>query len=176
MTLRGRFRSVRLVWVVAIASLVGVASAAPADPFPGSVYPPPVASRGGALGACPNPAGLERFDPTTIKLAVRIAGGYDRTSLAVDLRNSDRAWWPQVRHMWRSGTPGQGVDSQVVEGSQSGPNIAFAVIVGYACGSTLLAKSLTVAVGPRYRHGCDACVSSLFFVDRCGRALIYYLY
>ena len=176
MTLRSRFRSVWLPWVVATAGAVGVASAAPADRFPAAVYPPPVASRGGALGACPNPAGLERFDPAATKLAVRIAGGYDHTSLAVDLRNSDRAWWPQVRRMWRSGKPGQGVDSQVVEGSQPGPNIAFAVIVRYACGSTLLAKSLTVGIGPRYRHGCDACVSSLFFVDRRGRALIYYLY
>lgn len=78
--------------------------------------------------------------------------------------------------MWRSGESGQGVDSQVVEGSQPGPHIAFAVIVRYACGSKLLAKSLTVGIGPRYRHGCDACVSSLFFVDRRGRALIYYLY
>jgi hypothetical protein len=176
MTLRGRFRSVWLLWLVPIASVVGVASAAPAHQFPGSVYPPPVASRGGALAACPNAAGLERFDPATTKLAVRIAGGYDRTSLAVDLGNSDRAWWPEVRQMWRSGESGQGVDSQVVEGSQPGPHIAFAVIVRYACGSKLLAKSLTVGIGPRYRHGCDACVSSLFFVDRRGRALIYYLY
>jgi hypothetical protein len=63
-----------------------------------------------------------------------------------------------------------------VEGSQPGPNIAFAVIVRYACGSQLLAKSLSVGVRARQRHGCDACVSSLFFVDRRGRALIYYLY
>jgi hypothetical protein len=159
-----------------MAGAVVLASAALASQLPGSVYPPPVAARGGALGACPNPVGLERFDPATTRLAVRIAAGYDHTSLAVDLRNSDRAWWPQVRQMWRTGKPGQGVDSQVVEGSQPGPNIAFAVIVRYACGSQLLAKSLSVGVGPRYRHGCDACVSSLFFVDRRGRALIYYLY
>lgn len=176
MTLRGRFRRLWPLWVVVTAGVAGVASAAPVDQFPASIYPPPVASRGGALGACPNPAGLERFNPTTTRLAVRIAGGYDRTGLADDLRDSDRAWWPQVRQMWRAGKPGRGVDSQVVEGWQPGPSIAFAVIVRYACGPQLLAKSLTVGIGPRHRHGCDACVSSLFFVDRRGRALIYYLY
>jgi hypothetical protein len=176
MTRRRRFRSGWLLWSVAMASVAGVAAASAADQLAGSVYPAPVASRGGALSACPNPAGLERFDRTTTKLAVRIAAGYDRTSLAADLRDSDPAWWPQVRQMWRSGRPALGVDSQVVEGWQPGPKIAFAVIVRFACGPKLLAQSLTVGIGPRYRHGCDACVSSLFFVDRRGRALIYYLY
>jgi hypothetical protein len=171
-----RFRRKWLPWLVAMAGAGGLASAALASQFGASVYPPPVAAHGGALGACPNPIGLERFDRAATRLAVRVAAGYDHTSLAIDLRDSDRAWWPQVRQMWRTGKPGQGVASQVVEGSRPGPNIAFAVIVRYACGSKLLAKSLTVGVGPRQRHGCDACVSTLFFVDRRGRALIYYLY
>jgi hypothetical protein len=97
---------VMLVWLVGIASVVGVAAAAAASQFPVSVYPPPVKARaGGALTACPNPAGLERFNSRSTKLAVRIAGTYERISLAEDLRNSDRAWWPEVRHTWRSGKP-----------------------------------------------------------------------
>jgi hypothetical protein len=159
--------------------MAGGAAADAAGRFPDSVYPPPVAARaGGALGACPNPAGLERFNAAAAKLAARIAGSYGRRSLSVDLRGSDRAWWPQVRRMWRSGKPGDGTLNQVVYGTRRGPDIAYAAVVRYSCGAALTAKSLTVGVGPRQTRPpyCSACRSTLFFVDRRGRALLYYLY
>ncbi len=156
------------------------AAAATARQFPVSVYPPPVKARaGGALAACPNPAGLERFNGTTTKLAVRIASSYGRISLAHDLRNSDRAWWSQVRHMWHSGKPSEEALHQVVYGSgEPLSKSPYAVIVRYSCGQSLVASSLTVRIGPRQTHPpyCEACISSMFFVDRRGRALIYYLY
>jgi hypothetical protein len=171
---------VMLAWSVVLAGAVGVAAAAAVGQFPVSVYPTPVKARaGGALAACPNPAGLERFDSTTTKAAVRIAGSYERISLANDLRNSDRAWWPQVRDAWRSGKPSKEALNRVVYGS--GEPLArngYSVIVRFSCGNALVAKSLIVGIGPRQTHPpyCDACISTLFFVDRRGRALIYYLY
>ncbi len=170
--------------LVMVLSFVGLASAlsvaAAATGHPASVYPPPVKARaGGALAACPNPAGLERFNSTTTKLAIRIAGSYDRISLAHDLHGSDRAWWPQVREMWKSGKPSEEALHDVVYGS--GEPLArnsYAVIVRFSCGQSLVAKSLTVGIGPRQSHPpyCEACISSMFFVDRRGQALIYYLY
>jgi hypothetical protein len=162
-----------LLLLVALASLVGLSGAA-ADQFPASAYLPPVTSHGGALDACPNPAGLERFTVTTRQRAVQIAGNYDRIGLAVDLRNSDRAWWPHVRELWRSGKPAKGAANQVVDGSSLGSDIAYSGVVRFSCGSSLVAKSLTVYLAPPQRHGCNACVSSVFFIDRRGHALIYW--
>jgi hypothetical protein len=171
---------VMLVWFVGIVSVVGVAAAAAASQFPVSVYPPPVKARAGsALTACPNPAGLERFNSRATKLAVRVAGTYQRISLAEDLRNSDRAWWPEVRHTWRSGKPSKEALNQVAYGSGSPlSNNSYSVIVRFSCGQSLVARSLVVGIGPRQTHPpyCSACISTLFFVDRRGRALIYYLY
>ena len=162
--------------LLVVLTIVGTTAAA-SPVFPASTYPTPVAARsGGALAACPNPGGLERFDGRSTALAVRIASHYDRTSETVDLRNSDRAWWPQVRRMWHTGKPGRGVSYQVVEGTSLGSIISHAIVVRYSCGQKLPADSLSVYIGPRVRHGCAACVASLFFVDRRGRPLIYYLY
>jgi len=160
-----------VLWLVVAVSV----AAAAASQFPRSIYPGPLKSHGGGLDACPNPSGLESFTATTGKRAVQIAGSYDRISLAVDLRNSDRAWWPKVRALWRAGTPARGPANQVVDGSSLGSRIAYPGVVRYSCGSALVAKSLTVYLAPRQRHGCDACVASVFFIDRRGRALIYWL-
>jgi hypothetical protein len=160
-----------VLWLVAAASV----AAAAASQFPASIYPAPVNSRGGGLDACPNPSGLVSFTAATTKRAVQIASSYDRISLAVDLRNSDRAWWPQVRALWRPGKPEQGAANQVVDGSSLGSKIAYRGVVRHSCGSALVTKSLTVYLAPRQRHGCDACVASVFVIDRRGRALIYWL-
>jgi hypothetical protein len=147
--------------------------------FPKSSYPPAVRARArGALSACPNPAGLDRFDSKSRESAARIAARYDRNSESVDLHDSDRAWWPQVRQMWRSRKPGKGVVNQEVYGSHPASTIAYAVIIRYSCGSRLPAKSLSIGIGPRQTQPpyCDACVSTLFFVDHRGHPLIYYLY
>jgi hypothetical protein len=157
---------------------VGAASAAVAvDQFPASIYPQPVAATPNhGLAFCPNPSGLESFSTKARKAAIQAAKAYDRASLATDLRNSDRAWWPNVRKMWASGHPGAGAKNRVVLGS--GTSDGFSVFMRPACGASTLAKSLMVTVGPPQSppNACNACRSSLFFVDRGGRALIYYLY
>jgi len=165
-----------------IAVLIGstaIGAGAAGTAYPPSVYPPPVEARpGGGLAACPNQSGLETFGVAATRLAVGIADTYDRHSLRSDLRNSDRAWWPEVRRTWRSGKPGRGVTYQVVYGSEPLSRSGYSVIVRSSCGSALVAKSLLVNIGPRQTHPpyCEACISQLFFVDRRGRALIYYLY
>lgn len=143
--------------------------------FPSSIYPPPVKARGGALAACPNPSGLEPFNATARKGAVNVALGFEEVSLASDLRNSDRALWPQVRHAWRARSPKTGRGGLVLAGSAGGRSIAYATVVRYSCGSALVDDSLSVALAPRRRHGCAACVSSAFLVDRRGHALVYWL-
>jgi hypothetical protein len=164
--------------LVAATSGLGAATATGSSKSPPAGYPAPVASHGGALTACPNPAGLEPFDTKTASLAVRIASSYDRTSLANDLRQSDRSWWPQVREMWRSPKSANGVVSQAVYRSGPAEKSAYSVIVRFSCGANLIAESLTVGMGPHQTRSmhCSACVSTLFFVNRRGRPLIYYLY
>ncbi len=185
-----RFAAIVFLLLIAVAALaIASGSGPPARPaigtsltpgsssqLPASTYPQPVHSRGGALAACPSPAGAERFTAAVRTAAITIAGRYDRVSEATDLRNSDRAWWPDVRRMWRSGSPGRGVSYQVVTGASVGPGIAYSGVIAYSCGRRLASDSLSVYLGPRRRHGCDACISSLFFVDRRGHPLIYYLY
>jgi len=169
--------------VAALALWVGVGTAVAAvavDQFPASVYPQPVAATPDhALALCPNPSGLESFSTRASTAAVRAAKAYDRASLATDLRNSDRAWWPNVRKMWASGHPGTGVENRVVLGSgPTGTRGGFSVFMGPACGAATLAKSLMVTIGPPQSppNVCDGCRSHLFFVDRNGRPLIYFLY
>ena len=94
-------------------------------------------------------------------------------NLDTDLSHSDRAWWPEVKKLWRSTAMRKGLKNQRVHGKQKGGRIAYASVVRASCGSSLVARSLTVGVGPR--HGtCNACVSSMFFVDRFGRPFIYW--
>ena len=153
----------------------GVASAAAASGgFPSSVFPPPVHGRG-AVSRCPNPEGLVAFTPSVTSAAVASARRYDRISETADLRASDRAWWPQIRTMWRAAKPETGIENQVVEGSERLGESDYSVIARFSCGQSLVSKSLQVAVGPRHMR-CDACRSQLWFVDRRGHALLYYVY
>jgi hypothetical protein len=158
----------------------GTVLAAPAlasNMYPPSIYPPPVHSRGGALAACPDPAGLESFNIAAIVTATVLARGYALISEASDLRDSDRAWWPQVRRMWRGRRPSKGSVGQI-SGQGPAARSAYSVIVRFSCGQSLVAKSLIVDVGARETHPpyCGDCVSQLFFVDRRGHTLIYYVH
>ena len=166
---------VTAVWVVLVA--LTAQAGAQANPYPASVYPSPVASKGQALSLCPSAAGLEPFDAAATSLARKAAGQYVRKSLGTDLRDSDRAWWPTVKRMWKSRT--QDVAGRVVLGSEPAADNGYKVFLEPSCGSAIVRRSLIVTIGPD-RSGpgphCNACRSSLFFVDRGGRPLAYYLY
>jgi len=153
---------------------VGAATAFASGSFPPSNYPLPLAGEG-AVSLCPNPAGLEPFTRPATRAAVASASRYGRVSEAADLRASDRAWWPQVRRMWRAGRSAKGVDNQAVEGSEALRQSAYAAIARFSCGRSLVSLSLQVVIGPRDTN-CDACRSQLWFVDRRGHALLYYVY
>lgn len=84
-----------------------------------------------------------------------------------------------MRHAWRSGKTPTEAQKRVVHGSAKPlARNAYSVIVGFSCGKALVTRSLVVDIGPPQTHPphCNACISTLFFVDRRGRALIYYLY
>lgn len=164
-------------WASTLGPFVSAVAAAGEAP---SVYPPPVGSMGGALTACPNPVGLERFTAGTRTAARRAALRYGRVSLAVDLADSDRAWQPSVRAMWKgiTGTP-PGTGGELVRKVQNASANGYRVIVGRSCGQALVRRSLIVTVGPRPVPGtppCEACAESVFFVARHGHALIYFVY
>jgi hypothetical protein len=77
--------------------------------------------------------------------------------------------------MWRNGKPAKGAENQVVDGSEPLAKSGYAVIVRSSCGQSLVSRSLQVTIGPRDMR-CDACRTQLFFLDRHGHALVYYVY
>jgi hypothetical protein len=161
--------------LIAATAGAGVASGAAASSgFPPLIYPPPVHGRA-AVSSCPSPEGLGSFTASVTSAAVESATRYDRVSEAVDLRASDRAWWPQVRTLWHTGKPAKGAANQVVDGSEPLDISGYAVIARFSCGKSVVSRSLQVTIGPRHMR-CDACRSQLWFVDRRGHALLYYVY
>ncbi len=161
--------------LIAAAAGAGVATATASGGRPTSTYPAPLRSRG-ALPACPNPAGLQPFNRNADSDAVASADRYLEGSEAADLHDSDPAWWPQVRAMWRRrGKPQPGLRGEVVDKSEPLQAALYSVLVRSSCGGSLVAKSLLVIVGPRHQR-CAACRSNLFFLDRRGHALLYYTY
>ena len=178
--MRTVLRRVSAVGLAVAAAAFGGTVADASGSFPPSIYPAPVNSRGGALATCPNPAGLQAFTTAGQVSAVKIARSYLLISEATDLRNSDRAWWPQARHVWSKRTSSTGATSEVtaIYGSELASRSDYAVIVRFSCGQALVSKSLLVGVGPRQTHPprCGDCVSQVFLLDRRGHALIYYIH
>ncbi len=147
-----------------------------AQKFPPSLYPSPANSRGGALSHCPSPAGLTTFGRLATDRALRMASRFNRVSLTFDLHNSDRSWWPTLRQLWRSGhfnTSPVTVERRVLPGSRD----AYATIVRFSCGRTIVRRSIAITVlptGQRFRS-CSDCAATLFLIDRRGRPLVYYV-
>jgi len=161
---------------VFIAALVGFAAANAMNLD--ATHPSPVKAKPGhAVALCPNLTGLGAFSAASTRLASQMAGIYDRRSLATDLRNTDRAWWPRVRALWRSS--GASRSGAVVLGSQSAATSGFAVFLRPACDTATVSRSLMVTVGPnRFGPGphCNACNSHFFYVSRGGRPLLWFIY
>jgi hypothetical protein len=178
-----RIPATLLVVAAALLSACAAASAVDAGallartPGAGPDYPPPVRSRGGALRLCPRAAGLVPFTAGARAAARSSSLSYGRVSLSRDLADSDRAWQPSVRAMWHGHPSGASQDVRI-RGVSGGDATPYRVIVHRSCGGGLISRSLAVAVGPLTQPGeaeCDACAET-FFVDRRGRALIYFVY
>lgn len=162
-----------LVVIVALVATTG-AGATTVD----ASHPAPVQAKPGhAVALCPNPAGLRPFGLSATRLALEAAALYDRRSMATDLRNADRAWWPRVRAVWRSS--GASRSTSVVLGSQPARSSGFHVFLRPACGTATVSRSLMVTVGPSQAGPgphCDACNSHLFYVNRRGQPLLWFVY
>lgn len=137
--------------------------------------PSPAAPNSG-LSQCPNANGLESFDAAASQGAVAEAGSYGHDSESSDLANSDPAWKAQVRASWSQN--GASNDNVAVGSPESVDSLAAAVIIRRACGDDLVTKSIAVPVRPQGADtsGCNACAYTIFFVDRGGQPLVYFVY
>jgi hypothetical protein len=148
--------------------------------FPPRIYPVPVAAvPGHAVGLCPSHRGLAAFTTQATKLGVQQAQSYARSNLETDLRNADRAWWPEVRRNWRTGRPASASSRLVALGSEPAAQSGYAVFLRPACGTSTLKRSLMVTIGPSQAGPgphCNACNVHLFFIDRRGRPLVWFVY
>ena len=144
-----------------------------------ALHPSPVEPRPGhAVALCPNPSGLEVFTSVALQRAAREADAYGRRSLAADLANTDRAWWPHVHALWKTQTARKH-KADVVVGSEPATRSGFAVFLRPACGAATLRQTLMVTVGPSQAGPgphCDACNAHLFYVARRGRPLLWFVY
>ena len=144
-----------------------------------ALHPSPVrASPGHAVELCPNPSGLEVFTSVLRQRAALVAGAYGRRSLAVDLANTDRAWWQHVHELWKNRTARKH-SADVVVGSEPAALSGFAVFMRPACGAATVARTLMVTVGPSQAGSgphCDACNAHLFYIARRGRPMLWFVY
>jgi hypothetical protein len=147
--------------------------------FPNSIYPAPLPSATVALGACPNPAGLEPFDQQTQAAALRLLRTLAPNSLIAVLQQTDRSWWPNVAT--RSPQVPTGTTATELISAEPASQSPYSILVKSACGAQLLQDSLAVVVGPPGSNSpgpayCDACRATVFFLNRSGHPLVYFLY
>jgi hypothetical protein len=161
-----------VVIVLVSASAVCAMQSDALHPFPVKGTP------GHAVELCPNPSGLQVFNSVALQRAAREADAYGRRSLDADLANTDRAWWPHVRELWKTHTARKH-DTDVVVGSEPAMRSGFAVFLRPACGAATLKRTLMVTVGPSQvgpGPHCDACNAHFFYVERTGRPLLWFVY
>lgn len=175
----------KALWALLVAALVvagtgvgAVAAAGRAEPhFSPLIYPAPVAAaHDGALPTCPNPRGLVPFTSATVRAAAQEAGDFGRATRQAERLASDRSFWSTLREPGPSLSQGERDAAQPASGT-TGPGH---LIIGYSCGSRLLRDTETVVLVPLQGNGqpqnCAACRAHLYYVDRLGHALLYFLY
>lgn len=119
--------------------------------------------------SCPSPAGLRAFDAAARMSAVRSAEVVDMPPFDRGLRLSDPSW--------RQGFYTNQIDGRYQVGRHHVYSVGPAAADPYSgelvrrCGSALVRDSLAVVVGPGVYS--DQ-VSHMFFLDRNGRALLYW--
>jgi hypothetical protein len=170
-----------LALVVAALLVVGAQAAADAAArLSPSVYPAPVpVVHTGALSSCPNPRGLVPFTPTAVHAAAFEAGDYLRVSLAAERRASDRSFWSSIQPR-TAGSRQVSWDGPFAAEPASGATGPGHLIIGHACGAPLLRRTETVEIVPLQADDqpqtCLACRTRLFYIDRLGHALLYFVY
>jgi hypothetical protein len=128
-----------------------------------------------ALLVCPSSKGLAPFTARTKTAADQEAATFDRLSLKADLHVSDQSWWPQVREMWKAqqASPELQLSGTVRPGVPLAQT-AYSVLIPTKCGRKLGEDSLMVTFLPLRQPTSTG--TELFFRDRDGRVLVYFVY
>jgi hypothetical protein len=167
-----------LVSIAAGVAVEGTTSSAPISQttrYVAAIYPSPVAGSRAFVPECPSPSGLQSFGSSQQTEARQIATEYGNRSLRVDLHVADRTMWSEIRTRWRTGNHQveHSLDSVlgVVPAAHESRRGSWVLS---SCGAALVGKSLVVIVGPKNLL-CVACVTEMFFINRLGHPLLYWV-
>jgi hypothetical protein len=145
--------------------------------FPASIYPSPELSAMLAPAAkCPDPARLELRSPAVMRAQTLGVVESLGTSFRSGLVSSDRAYWPQLRADWRSGSrPAGGYDRVLYSGPLESsaaqlvtPGLGRAVRID--CGSRTASETWLIVTGTA---GKPATQNDYLLLDRQGRLLVW---
>ena len=123
----------------------------------------------GMTTGCPSPTGLQSFDATARKAAVRAADVIDITPFDRGLTLSDPSWWSGFYTDQIDGRYGIGRHHVYTVRPASADPYSAALV--RRCGAALVHRSVAIVVG---RGVYSDQVSHMFFLDRNGRALLYW--
>jgi len=148
--------------------------------FPASIYPASVRGRPGAVARCPAPTHLRPADRLRPRQAISLVRHLHTISLADDLQNADRAYWPSLRSGWRhQRTPVDAYDGRILLAGKLARLQGFGVpstLKGWvrtSCGHAVARASFVVVTGPRRSPALQ--VASVM-VNRAGHPLVYFVY
>ncbi len=123
----------------------------------------------GMTTSCPSPAGLRSFDGSARTAAIRAAQVVDIPPFDRGLRLSDPSWWSGFYTDQIDGRYGIGRHHVYTVGPASADPYSTSLV--RRCGAALVHDSLAIVVG---RGVYSDQVSHMFFLDRNGRALLYW--
>ena len=123
----------------------------------------------GMTTGCPSPTGLRSFDAAAEKAAIRAAQVVDIPPFDRGLRVSDPSWWRGFYTDQIDGRYGIGRHHVYTVGPASADLYSAALV--RRCGAALVRRSIAIVVG---RGVYSDQVSHMFFLDRNGRALLYW--
>jgi hypothetical protein len=123
----------------------------------------------GMTTGCPSPVGLRRFDASAKNAAVRVAEVVDTPPFDRGLRLSDPSWW---RGFYTDQIDGRyGIGRHHVYAVEPASADPYSAALVRRCGAALVHRSLAIVVG---RGVYSDQVSHMYFLDRNGRALLYW--
>lgn len=123
----------------------------------------------GMTTGCPSPTGLQSFGAAARNAAVRAAEIVDMAPFDRGVALSDPSWWSGFYTDQIDGRYGIGRHHVYTLGPASADPYSAALV--RRCGAALVRRSIAVVVG----HGVYSDqVSHMFFLDRNGRALLYW--
>jgi hypothetical protein len=146
--------------------------------FPLSIYPPALPGlAGGRFTRCPDPDGLNPATPAAGVRATAAVASLDAARFSTDLRNSDRAYWPQEQADRRAGSAAGQQDARVLysgpltsTASSADGSAALSRAIASSCGSRTARDTWLVITAAPVRPGGQ---SEFLLVDRRGHMLVW---